>query len=51
MSQLHGHSNNIARVTVNGSNNNIKAWQGRHEDGSVDNNETGDNDVLLDSCR
>lgn len=43
--QVHGQSNNINRVTVNGSNNNIKAWQGKHEDGTVDNNETGDNDV------
>ena len=43
--QVHGQSNNISRVTVNGSNNNIKAWQGKHEDGTVDNNETGDNDV------
>lgn len=43
--QIHGQSNNINTVTVNGSNNNIKAWQGKHEDGTVDNNETGDNDV------
>ena len=33
-------------VTVNGSNNDIKAWQGKHEDGNVDNSETGDNDVI-----
>lgn len=43
--QIHGQSNNINRVTVNGSNNNIKAWQGKHEGGTVDNDETGDNDV------
>ena len=43
--QIHEQSNNINRVTVNGSNNNIKAYQGKHEDGSVDNDETGDNDV------
>ena len=43
--QIHGQSNNINTVTVNGNNNNIKAWQGKHEDGTVDNNETGDNDV------
>jgi hypothetical protein len=43
--QLHEQSNNINRVTVNGSNNNVKAWQGKHEDGSVDTDETGDNDV------
>ena len=43
--QIHEQSNNINRVTVNGSNNNVKAWQGKHEDGSVDANETGDNDV------
>lgn len=43
--QLHGQSNNISTVTVNGSSNNIKAWQGKHEDGTVDTDETGDNDV------
>ena len=43
--QVHEQSNNINTVTVNGSNNNVKAWQGKHEDGSVDNDETGDNDV------
>ena len=43
--QIHEQSNNINRVTVNGSSNSIKAWQGKHEDGSVDANETGDNDV------
>ena len=43
--QIHGQSNNINRVPVNGSNNNIKAWQGKHEGGTVDNDETGDNDV------
>ena len=43
--QVHDQSNNINTVTVNGSNNNVKAWQGKHEDGTVDNSETGDNDV------
>ena len=43
--QVHEQSNNINWVTVNGSNNNIKAYQGKHEDGSVDADETGDNDV------
>ena len=43
--QVHDQSNNINTVTVNGSNNNVKAWQGKHEDGTVDNDETGDNDV------
>ena len=43
--KVHDQSNNINTVTVNGSNNNVKAWQGKHEDGNVDNDETGDNDV------
>ena len=43
--QIHDQSNNINTVTVNGSNNNVKAWQGKHEDGTVDTDETGDNDV------
>ena len=43
--QVHDQSNNINTVTVNGSNNNVKAWQGKHEDGTVDVDETGDNDV------
>ena len=43
--QVHDQSNNINTVTVNGSNNNVKAWQGKHEDGTVDPDETGDNDV------
>jgi len=43
--QIHEQSNNISRVTVNGSSNSIKAYQGKHEDGSVDSDETGDNDV------
>ena len=37
--------NNFSRVVVSGNNNAIKAWQGKHEDGTVDNDETGDNDV------
>ena len=43
--QIHEQSNNINTVTVNGSSNNIKAWQGKHEDGSIDADETGNNDV------
>ena len=38
-------SNNILRIYVDGDNNNSKVWQGKHEDGDVDNNETGDNDA------
>jgi len=43
--QIHDQSNSLARVTVNGNSNDITAWQGKHEDGNVDTNETGDNDV------
>lgn len=43
--QVHEQSNNINRVIVNGSSNDITAWQGKHENGTVDSNETGDNDV------
>tara|TARA_B100000683_G_scaffold181546_1_gene174947 strand:- start:1955 stop:2986 length:1032 start_codon:yes stop_codon:yes gene_type:complete len=43
--QVHEQSNNINRVIVNGDNNDITAWQGKHEAGNVDSNETGDNDV------
>ena len=43
--QVHEQSNNINRVIVNGSSNDITAWQGKHESGQVDSNETGDNDV------
>ena len=42
--QIHKQDNNIIRVTVNGTSNNVKAWQGKHEDGSVDADETGDNE-------
>ena len=43
--QIHSQDNNIARVTVNGNSNDITAWQGKHENGAIDNDETGDNDV------
>ena len=43
--QIHNQSNNLARVTVNGNSNDITAWQGKHEDGNIDNSETGDNEV------
>ena len=33
------------RVTVNGNDNDIKAWQGKHEDGAVGADETGDNEA------
>ncbi len=36
---------NINRITVNGNDNTIKGWQGRHEDGNIDNDETGDNEL------
>ena len=43
--QIHNQSNNLARVTVNGNSNDITAWQGKHENGTIDNSETGDNEV------
>ena len=43
--QVQSQDNNIVRVYVNGDNNNAKVWQGKHESGSVDSNETGDNDA------
>ena len=43
--QIQSQDSNIMRITVNGNSNNIKAWQGKHEDGQVDNDETGNNDV------
>lgn len=43
--QIHSQDDGYIKVTVNGNNNDIKAWQGKHEDGNVDTNETGDNEV------
>ena len=43
--QVQSQSNNIVRLYVDGDNNNVKAWQGKHEDGNIDNDETGDNDI------
>ena len=43
--QIQSQDSNTMRITVNGNSNDIKAWQGKHEDGAVDNDETGDNDV------
>ena len=43
--QVQSQDNNIVRLYVNGNSNNSKVWQGKHEDGDVDNNETGDNDA------
>ena len=37
--------NNFSRVVVSGNYNAVKAWQGKHEDGTVDVDETGDNEV------
>mgnify|MGYP003323407120 FL=1 len=42
--QIHKQDSNIIRVTVNGTSNNVKAYQGKHEDGSIDADETGDNE-------
>ena len=43
--QVQSQDSNIVRVYVDGDNNNVKAWQGKHENGTVDVNETGDNDI------
>ena len=43
--QIHNQSNSLARVIVNGTSNDITAWQGKHENGTIDNDETGDNEV------
>ena len=43
--QVQSQDSNIVRVYVDGDNNNVKAWQGKHEDGNIDNDETGDNDI------
>ena len=43
--QIHKQDNNYAYVIVNGNSNNVKAWQGKHEDGHIDTDETGDNEV------
>jgi hypothetical protein len=43
--QIHKQDSNYAYVRVDGNSNNVKAWQGKHEDGNVDTSETGDNDV------
>ena len=43
--QIHGQDSNTMRITVAGNSNDITAWQGKHEDGAVDNDETGNNDV------
>ena len=36
---------NFARVVVSGNYNTIDAWQGKHADGTVDTDETGDHEV------
>ena len=43
--QIHGQDSNTMRITVAGNSNDITAWQGKHEDGAVDNDETGSNDL------
>ena len=43
--QVQSQDSNIVRVYVNGDNNNAKVWQGKHEAGNIDNDETGDNDA------
>ena len=43
--QVQSQDSNIVRLYVNGDSNNSKVWQGKHENGDVDNNETGDNDA------
>ena len=43
--QVQSQDSNIVRVYVNGDNNNSKVWQGKHEAGNIDNDETGDNDA------
>ena len=43
--QIHKQDNSYVYVRVNGHSNNVKAWQGKHEDGNIDTDETGDNEV------
>lgn len=43
--QIHGQDSNTMRITVAGNSNDITAWQGKHEDGAVDTDETGSNDL------
>ena len=37
--------NNFSRVVVSGNYNAVNAWQGKHDDGTVDTDETGDHEV------
>jgi hypothetical protein len=37
--------NNFSRVVVSGNSNVINAWQGKHDDGTTDTDETGDHEV------
>jgi len=37
--------NNFSRVVVSGNNNVVNAWQGKHDDGTVDADEVGDHEV------
>jgi hypothetical protein len=43
--QIQSQDSNTMRITVNGNSNNIKAYQGKHESGNVDPDETGNNDL------
>ena len=43
--QIHKQDDGYIKVTVKGNSNDIKAWQGKHEAGNVDADETGNNDV------
>ena len=43
--QIHSQDSNTMRITVAGNSNDITAWQGKHEDGAVDTDETGGNDL------
>ena len=43
--QIHKQDDSYVYVRTNGNSNNVKAWQGKHEDGRLDGDETGDNEV------
>ena len=43
--QIHPQDNGLVKVIVSGDDNTVTAWQGKHEAGNVDTDETGDNEV------
>ena len=43
--QIHSQDDGLVRVIVSGDDNTVTAWQGKHEAGNVDTDETGDNEV------